>query len=211
MSARESHRLRRPRGGALIEFAMVVALALALVFGIVDFGRGFGLKHQAAALSRAAANLASRGATLGEAVNTTVSAANPLDLSRQGAVVLSRLEKRSADSGFVITEQRQVGVHGSRLGKLGGSVAIPDAGSYPAGSALFAGEVFINFEPVTPFESLEGLVLPGELYQAAVFYGAGKVTAAAGPPERRNPPPGPSTPPGSAATGSSSAASDRAA
>jgi Flp pilus assembly protein TadG len=182
------------RGAALVEFAFVAALILALVFGLIDFSRGFGLKHRAAALSREAANLASRGAEMDEAVGTIVSAAQPMDLASGGGIVLSRLEKETAGGSFVISEQRKTGNRDSKLGKAGTAVSIPNAGDYPTGSVLFAGEVFIDFESVTPFSALEGVVMPTEVYESAVFYGSGKANAIV-PPTNPNPPPPPPPPP----------------
>ncbi len=181
------------RGAAIVEFAFVAALILALVFGLIDFSRGFGLKHRAAALSREAANLASRGTEMAEAVDTIVSAAQPVDLASQGGVILTRLEKESAGSSFVITDQKKSGTRDSKLGKTGASVTIPNAGDYPAGSVLFAGEVFIDFESVTPFSALQGVLLPNEVYESTVFYGSGKAQAQV-PPTAPNPPPKPPPP-----------------
>jgi Flp pilus assembly protein TadG len=175
------------RGAALVEFAFVAALMLVIVFGLIDFSRGFGLKHRAAALSREAANLASRGMPLTEVVDTIVSAAKPVDLTNEGAVILSRLENEEAGSGFVIKEQRKGGAHNSRLGSVDDPVDIPDAGNYPAGSVLFAGEVFVNFESVTPFSALSKVLLPEEIYESTVFFGSAQ-------PPVKPPPPGP--PPG---------------
>ena len=165
------------RGAAIVEFAFVAALILALVFGLIDFSRGFGLKHRAAALSREAANLASRGTELPEAVDAIVDAAQPVDLTTDGSVVLTRLEKETAAGSFVITEQRKSGTRESKLGKTGATVAVPNVGDYPAGSVLFAGEVFITFESVTPFSALQGVLMPDEVYENSVFYGSGKAQA----------------------------------
>jgi hypothetical protein len=188
--------LRCRRGAALVEFALVLVLLLVLVFGIIDFSRGLGLKHRAAALSREGANLASRGTDIPTAVTRIVDAAKPVDLNSKGAVVISRLEKQGGS--FVITDQQSSSGGGGKASKYGGKgdkvTAIP-AGGYPEGSVLFASEVYIDFQRITPFEALEGLALPERVYEGSVFYGSGDKFVALPPPPPPGPPPPPPGPP----------------
>jgi Flp pilus assembly protein TadG len=173
------------RGAALLEFAFVLALILALVFGIIDFSRGLGLKHRGATLSREAANLASRGTDLDGTIAAIIDAAKPVDLGTGGAVIVTRLEKEG--TGFVIKEQK-ASATGPGLGSRLNPAAIPNAGDYPDGAVLFAGEVLIDFDPITPFGPLEKMVMPEEVYESAIFYGSGQVKSPA-PPGNPTPPP----------------------
>jgi hypothetical protein len=179
----------------------VITLLLALVFGLIDMSRGLGLKHRAAALSREGANLASRGTDLATTVTEIVDAARPVDLSAEGGVIVSRLEKSGDD--FEIAEQIGSGGRTSRLGIPGSRIAVPNAGSYDEGSTVYASEVMIDLQTVTPFESLEGVLLPDEVYESTFFYGSGPGATRPPPPCRRRndceppppPPPSPGPPP----------------
>ncbi|MGH9157333.1 MAG: TadE/TadG family type IV pilus assembly protein [Acidimicrobiales bacterium] len=83
MAAHESHPRRRgcghrrdQRGAAMVEFALVLPLLVMLVFGIIEFGRGYNAKITVTAAAREGARLLALGGTADE-VRARVRASAP--------------------------------------------------------------------------------------------------------------------------------------
>ena len=66
---------RRERGAALVEFALVLPILLTLVFGIVEFGRGYNVKVELTGSVREGARALALGKTPAEAKQAVIDAA----------------------------------------------------------------------------------------------------------------------------------------
>lgn len=163
---------RRSRsGGALVELAMVAVVLLLLLYGMIDFGRALLARHAITSLSREAANLESRGTTLGDTLEATLQSSGPLDLAHHGFVILTAVA-RDSRGNLTITAQQSAGGRParSRIGTIGGGpIQLPNDGVPLRGQTLYVAEVFVDFAPVTPVGSWIGTRFPSSLYDVAFF------------------------------------------
>jgi Flp pilus assembly protein TadG len=67
MSEAQSRRTTGERGAAIVEFAIVLPLLLLLVFGIIEFGRGYNVKVQLTGAVREGAREVALGGSRAEA------------------------------------------------------------------------------------------------------------------------------------------------
>jgi Flp pilus assembly protein TadG len=74
-------RLDDDRGAAAVEFALLVPILLLLVFGIVDFARGFSAQLTVTHAAREGVRVQALGGTAGEVSTATQSAATPLTVT----------------------------------------------------------------------------------------------------------------------------------
>jgi Flp pilus assembly protein TadG len=146
-------------------------MLVVLVFGMIDFGRAIMVRQILANISREAANLASRGTTLTNALTAVTGSAQPLDINLNGYVILTVVTKD--DSGVaIITDQQAVGgMHtASHVGTgTGNAATLPNADLPAVHQTLVAAEVFYRFLPITPVGKLLGIGTPTQLYDAAYF------------------------------------------
>jgi Flp pilus assembly protein TadG len=70
----------RERGAAAVEFALVLPILIMLVFGIIEFGRGYHAKVELTGAVREGARALALGKTTGEAASATIEAAPGIDL-----------------------------------------------------------------------------------------------------------------------------------
>ena len=68
------------RGAAAIEFALVLPILIMLVFGIIEFSRGYNAKTELTGAVREGARALALGKSTGEAQTATIDAAPGLDL-----------------------------------------------------------------------------------------------------------------------------------
>jgi Flp pilus assembly protein TadG len=170
---RPTHPARRSRGVAVVEFALVLPLLLVMLFGVLELGRIVFIRQIMINVSREAANLASRGTPLQDAIAAVQASATPLDLETDGYVILSEV-RRDANGNAFIYQQRAAGddTQASRVGSGAGSaaslpptpIALP-----PDGLSLFAAEVFYRADPITPLTSLIGATFEDSYYDVAFF------------------------------------------
>lgn len=169
MSRSSTERLRCERGQAAVELALVLPLLLIILLGVIEFGRAFEMQHAISGLSREAANLAARGASLQQAIDVTLSNGADLELGREGGVVASRI---LVDDGQVIVDDQlaSAGYAGkTKIGLKGAPVAGLDVAGLTGGETLYVVEVFYRYSTVTPFKGFTKAVFPEELYERAVF------------------------------------------
>ncbi len=173
----------RESGQALLEFALVALLMIAMAFGIIDFSRAVYQKQVIAHLTREGSNLASRstsGTPLTDAANAVVNGATPLDLNTNGYVIVTSVENNNGTC--TITGQFALGGK-SAVSKIGqakrrGGYTTPvlpqpcsakGTGLPQNNQTMYVTEVFYNYSPLTPIGSLVNVVLPSQLYDAAYF------------------------------------------
>ena len=79
----------RERGAAAVEFALVLPILIMLVFGIIEFGRGYHAKVELTGAVREGARALALGKTTGEAAAATIDAAPGLSLTASNISTVS--------------------------------------------------------------------------------------------------------------------------
>jgi hypothetical protein len=153
-------RTRDERGNALIETVLVSMILLGMVLGIVEFGT---------ALSREGANLAARGSSLGESVNVVMTNGSSINLAGQGGAIATRIIE-TAGAPLIVGQSASIGYAGlSQVGNIGDTAAGMDDWGLVVGQSVHTMEVFYNYNQITPFGSMMGVLVPTQLYERAVF------------------------------------------
>lgn len=80
---------RSERGAAAVEFALVVPILIMLVFGIVEFGRGYHAKVELTGAVREGARELALGKSTADATAATIAAAPGLDLTASNVSTVS--------------------------------------------------------------------------------------------------------------------------
>ena len=161
------------RGAAAVEAALLLPLLMLLALPAADLARALQARLILDAISREGASLAARGALpLQEAsqaiMDTLAATAPPLDLRREGMLVVSRI--MGSNAGPVLLEQhRWLGSgHTTAAAAAGcagwngaGRCVQPGAVALDAGAAPGDGEVVHAFEAHYRFRPWFGALLPG--------------------------------------------------
>lgn len=92
----QQHPLRRQRGIAAVEFALLLPILLMLLFGMIDAARALQANIIVVNISREGANLVARGGTQLETgsqdiIYALMASAPPLDVNLQGQVYITRV------------------------------------------------------------------------------------------------------------------------
>jgi len=191
--------MRRDAGQGLVEFAMVLPLLLALVFGVVDVGAELLDDHVVTRLSREGANMISRDTTLQDAVTAMKSmTTTPVNFDDGTSKVILSVFKRVGTTGaanfdkVVLYERVEYGTLANHsalttagAGSFGGApdyVAVnadndPNlvATNFPAnllvtrGDFTYVTEIYSRHTFITPLQNLLQLTLPNTLYSVAYF------------------------------------------
>jgi hypothetical protein len=162
------------RGVAVGELAIVLPLLLVVLLGIIDLGRLVSGYQTMNDLSREAANLVSRGASIDSAIAAlSASTTGPVDVIGSGAIIISTLGRRSADdpTPWVIDQYRHGSIpsSASRVGSLNGPARVPNVDELEAGVTVMAVEVVHGFVPLFPIDAFGLDLYPEVLYEAAFF------------------------------------------
>ena len=164
---RARHLFRCQRGQSLVEIAISLPLLLIVFLAMVELSHAYDMVHGMGSISREAANIASRGATLAEASTVALNNGRDLGVNTRGGVVVSRIE--FAGSTPRVREQITTSGYGSRLGGVNQSVTALNRAGYSSGTDVYAVEVFLRYEPITPVGQWLSGLMPNVLYQRAVF------------------------------------------
>jgi len=155
-------------GTATVETALVTTLLLLVFLGVVEFGNAISIDHTITSLSREGANIAARGSTLAEAVQTVYGNGSSINLPSRGGVVCTRL----VVTGGTPTIQDQAVSPGytgvSRIGGIGDPVPSLATLGLQEGQQIHIVEIFYNYQRMTPLGNLI-TVIPNTLYTRAVF------------------------------------------
>ena len=186
------------RGQTLIEFALVLPLALLIVLGVVEVGMALLDEHVVTRLSREGSNLISRDTPLGTAAAVMTSmSTRPVNFANGSKVIFTVL-KRGATTGttnydrLVMYQRAEFGSFSgpasSRVQSSGGAFGGPpdykaansdgDAGlqvtGVPAnlvtvpGGMVYITEIFTRRPRITPLDRF-GVAVPETLYSIAYF------------------------------------------
>jgi Flp pilus assembly protein TadG len=156
-------------GQAAVELGLLLPFLVILVCGVVEFGRLIEMNHAASTLVREGANVASRGATMNEALTVTRENQSANGLGTEGGVIVTRVQ---VDDGVPrVVAQVANGDYAERS-RVGGpdSVATPYVSAdLTEGHTYYAVELFVPYAPVTPLRNLLDDVVPAEIYDRALF------------------------------------------
>jgi Flp pilus assembly protein TadG len=169
--SRIGFRSKNEGGQALIEMTFILFMLLVLVFGMIDFGRVLLARQIVINVSREAANLASRGTTLPDALSAVTGSAKPLNINENGYIILTLVTRDQSGSATIVDQQAVGNLQAtSKIGTGKGSPAALPTDQLPATNmSLVAAEVFYQLTPVTPVGRLLGLDSLPQLYDAAYF------------------------------------------
>jgi Flp pilus assembly protein TadG len=162
---------RNNAGQALVEMTLVTFMLVALLFGLIDFGRAIMMRQIVVNISREAANLASRGTDLTNALKAVTGSAKPLNINANGYVILTVVTRNADRVAKIVDQEFSGGVRAnSKIGMGKGNAAIlPNDGIPAVNQTLVAAEVFYRFAPITPIGKLLGIGSLSQLYDVAYF------------------------------------------
>lgn len=171
--AGQHERFHSQLGVAVVEMALILPIMLVLLFGVVDFGRIVLIRQVMINVTREAANLASRGTPLEDAITAVQMSSSPLDLETNGFVILTEVFR---DSNGAVKIRKQVS-SGSRPGTsavgsaVGGPASLPPTPTPipPAGETLYIAEVYYHSLPITPLGGLIDSTIGDTFYDSAYF------------------------------------------
>ena len=140
-----------------------------VLLGVIESGNSLSIKHKMIVVSREGANIASRGSSLQETLNTVMTLGNEIQLLEKGGAVVSRIIVTDGDP--TVDAQVAYGSYGgsSRLG-VAGSIADPLVSlTMTEGQAFYAVEIFYQYDALTPIGALIPDGWTDEIYERAIF------------------------------------------
>ena len=160
------------RAQSLVETAIALPFVIVVFLGMVELSHAYDMVHGMGSIGREAANIASRGATLAEAQSVALTNGSDLGIDSRGGVVVSRIVFTSSwwsGTSARIMEQLTSSGYGSLLGAENETASALSSAGYSTDTEVFAVELFLQYEPITPIGRwLDGLI-PNVLYERAVF------------------------------------------
>jgi Flp pilus assembly protein TadG len=166
----DTRALRRcERGQGLTELVLTMPMLMLLALGMIEVNRAIETHHILSTLTREAANLASRGSTLTEAVNATRANQAATGLGSDGGVVASHI---LITSGIpkVVSQVSSSGYNGQTMVGLPDSIARPYmTAELTEGRDYYVVEIFLPYRSVTGFDRLMPRALPSVLYDRTLF------------------------------------------
>lgn len=153
----------------MAELALAIPFLLILALGIVEVGRALETVHNMSSLAREGANAVSRGATMAQALALTRENQEANGLGTSGRVIVSRI--RVEDGIPMVVEQMASSLSGvnSRVGPVGEEAVPYLASGLLPGRSYFVVEMFLPYEPITPFGGFLSGVVPEVLYERSLF------------------------------------------
>ncbi len=149
---------------------LVAPLLLIVVFAVLELGHAFDVAHTLAGLAREGANIASRGTALDTVLDVTIQNGSDVDLADVGGAVVSKLTIDQNGVPRIVQQVASTGYSGSsRLGTTGNPAAALSGLGLVNGTTVYAVEVFYAYRPLTPLGNLVTGIIPGTVYDRAVF------------------------------------------
>ncbi len=170
-----NRRVRRPilrdrRGQALVEFALLVPVLLLLLCGVIEIGRMLETNHIMSALTREGANLASRGASMEDALTILRTNQAASGLGNVGGAVVSRLVVDQNGIPIVEAQITSAGYENASRVAPQDSVAQAYTGAgLTNGYRYYVVEMFIPYTPITPLSNFMAGFIPERLYDRSLF------------------------------------------
>jgi TadE-like protein len=189
-------RLADTSGQSLVEFAIVLPIAMLLTLGVVEVGYALYDQHVITRLTREGSNLISRDATLEQAEAAMKSiASGPVNFDSDSRLIFSVI-KRGATTGttnfdrLILYQRREFGsIPGTSALRTVGAGSFSGPPNYEAvnsdgnanlqltnvgnlvlvpGGMIYVTEIFTRHDPITPFDRF-GVTMPRTLYSIAYF------------------------------------------
>ena len=166
-------RLRSQSSQALVELTFVLFMTVALLFGLIDYGRAIYYREVLTNLSREGSNLASRGTDLTNTLSAVMSSANLSNFATKGRVIVSTVIL--SNSNPWVTAQVTQGGYGSGISKVrngtGSGAVMPTTNPQvpQLNQTVYVTEVYYAFSPITPIGKLLKFTMPTRLYDVAYF------------------------------------------
>ena len=160
------------RAQSLVETAIALPMVIVVFLGMVELSHAYDMVHGMGSISREAANIASRGGTLAEAQSVALTNGSDLGIDTRGGVVVSRIVFTYSwwsGSKARVMEQLTSNGYASVLGAVNETASALSSAGYSTDTEVFAVEVFLPYEPITPIGNWLGRLIPDVLYERAVF------------------------------------------
>jgi Flp pilus assembly protein TadG len=163
-------RIRDERGQGTVELGLMLPFLLLFFCGVVELGRMLETNHIMASLTREGANLASRGATMAEALAATRANQAASGLGSVGGAVISRV---IVDADSVPRVESRIASEGytdvTRVADTDSIASVFSETGLQFGHSYYVVELFIPFEPVTPLRRFMSGLIPEEMYDRSIF------------------------------------------
>jgi len=166
----------RTSGQACVEFAIILPILVALLFGIYDFACAIRAHNSISNMSREGANLASRPSAgmqdrMQDIMNVLAVTAQPLDMKANGMIFITVVQGDTIQSQEGWENGGLKGAVASRVGTPTASELKPKAQglaslALAADQTAYVVEVFYNYKSLF---SNGGLLLGKQLYSRTVF------------------------------------------
>ena len=160
---------RDERGQDVVELTILLPLLLLIVFGIIEFGSLIDSQHAMSYLTREGANIASRGAPLGDVLTVMLENGSEIGLDERGGVIVTRVRVEESVPEVVAQVASNGYVGASRLGGPGDQIASLLGGSLGEGSSVHVVEIFYLRPMLTPFANFFSGTVPEPMYDRSVF------------------------------------------
>ena len=166
---------REESGQALVELALILAILLMFVCGIIDFGREVYDQEVINNLSGEGSSMASRGTSLADTA-AAVWADSDLSMTTQGCVMVTSVTSPAIGT-YQVTGQSSLGTScgTSKIGVISGAATLPASVQTVLqanlNSTIYVTEVFYQFNSITPIGHLlkSTTLFPSQLYSVAYY------------------------------------------
>lgn len=161
--------IRKVYGGAVVEFALVFPLLLAIFVGLYDYAYYILLHNKLSRASGTIAFIVSKQDIKASALTSVLTNAfvilKPFNFKTNGTIITSQIGLDSK-SKMIINWQGKVGSAVSRVGGAGGAPsALPNGLQITGQERLIVTEVYYNYAPFFSF----GVLSPKTLYKISIY------------------------------------------
>jgi Flp pilus assembly protein TadG len=161
--------IRKVYGGALVEFALVFPLLLAIFVGLYDYAYYILLHNKLSRASGAIAFIVSKQDIKASALTSVLANAfvilKPFDFKTNGTIITSQIGLDSRSS-MIINWQRKSGSAASKIGVAGGApAALPNNLVITGQERIVVTEAYYSYRPFFSF----GVLVPKEMYKISIY------------------------------------------
>jgi Flp pilus assembly protein TadG len=167
------HRFARAQEGiAVLEFALIMPVLIALFFGAVELTREIIISQKVEKVAVTVSDVVAQSSTVTTAdLNQTLVAAEqlmlPYSFGASGYVIVTSVTKTGSNQPTVNWQYTGGGTwtKASKIGSTGGTASLPAGFTLNSGENIIVAEVFYNYAPM-----LSGLVLSAStIYKLSIY------------------------------------------